>query len=265
MYEFDHHKPESLQAAKSLFASAADGIYLAGGQTLIPTLKQRLASPSDLIDLGAIGDLDIISKNGSTLSIGAMTCHADVASSNVVREAIPALSELAGLIGDAQVRNRGTIGGSVANSDPAADYPAAVVALKANIVTTDREISGDDFFRGLFDTALVDGELITRIDFAVPDRAAYAKFPNPASRYAVVGVMVAEFSGNLQVGVTGAAGCAFRCVALESVLNKNPSAESIDAMTLDYATFNSDMHASAEYRAQLVKVMAKRALAALQA
>jgi carbon-monoxide dehydrogenase medium subunit len=263
MYEFKYHKASSLEEAQNLKASTSDGIYLAGGQTLIPTFKQRLAAPSDVIDLAGIEELRGISATDSVVSIGAMTRHAEVASSVVVREAIPALSYLAGLIGDAQVRNRGTIGGSVANSDPAADFPAAVVTLNSSVFTTQRTIAGTDFFNGLFETALMDGELITRLEFSVPDRCAYAKFPNPASRYAVVGVMIAEYSGKFQVGVTGAAGCAFRALALEDALNNEASSAAIEAATINYESFNNDMHASAEYRAQLVKVMARRALAGL--
>ena len=263
MYEFNYHKASSLEEAQSLKASTSDGIYLAGGQTLIPTFKQRLAAPSDVIDLAGIEELRGISATEAVVSIGAMTRHAEVASSEVVRDSIPALAHLAGLIGDAQVRNRGTIGGSVANSDPAADFPAAVVTLNSGVITTQRTIAGTDFFKGLFETALMEGELITRLEFSVPDRCAYAKFPNPASRYAVVGVMIAEYSGNFQVGVTGAAGCAFRAQALEDALNGEASSAAIDAVNINYENFNNDMHASAEYRAQLVKVMARRALAAL--
>ncbi len=263
MYEFKYHKASSLDEAQSLKTNTADGIYLAGGQTLIPTFKQRLAAPSDVIDLAGIEELRGISTSGSVLSIGAMTLHAEVAASTEVRDSIPALAVLAGLIGDAQVRNRGTIGGSVANSDPAADYPAAVVTLNSSVITTQRTIVGTEFFQGLFETALTEGELITRLEFTVPDRCAYAKFPNPASRYAVVGVMIAEYSGKIQVGVTGAAGCAFRALALEDALNSDASSAAIDAVHIDVENFNSDMHASAEYRAQLVRVMAKRALAAL--
>jgi len=263
MYEFNYHKPSTLEEAQKLLASASEGIYMAGGQTLIPTFKQRLAAPSDVIDLAGIEGLSGISSVGDVLTIGAMTRHAEVASSQQVRESIPALAVLAGLIGDAQVRNRGTIGGSVANSDPAADYPASVVTLNCSVITTHRTIAGTDFFKALFETALTEGELITRLEFSVPTRCAYAKFPNPASRYAVVGVMIAEYSGHYQVGITGAAGCAFRARALEEALDNEVSAAAIDRTAINFESFNTDMHASAEYRAQLVKVMARRALAAL--
>ena len=263
MYEFNYHKPATLEEAQSLLASTSEGIYMAGGQTLIPTFKQRLAAPSDVIDLAGIEEMKGISISGDVLSIGAMTSHAEVASSSVVRDSILALAHLAGLIGDAQVRNRGTIGGSIANSDPAADYPASIVTLNTSVVTTQRTIAGAEFFQALFETALTEGEIITRLEFIRPTRCAYAKFPNPASRYAVVGVMIADYSGTFQVGVTGAAGCAFRSTTLESALQSQASSAAIEAVSIDYGEFNSDMHASAEYRGQLVKVMAKRALAAL--
>ena len=210
MYEFNYHRPASLDEAKRLFASAPDGLYLAGGMTLIPTLKQRLAQPSDVIDLAGIPDLDGIDAGGGRVTIGALTRHADVAGSNQVAAGLPVLAELAGLIGDGQVRNRGTLGGSVANGDPAADYPAAVVALDSVVATTEREIAGDAFFQNLFTTALAEGELITSIRFAAPEAAAYRKFPNPASRYAIVGVLIARFGDGVRVGVTGAGPCAFR-------------------------------------------------------
>ena len=198
-----------------------------------------------------------------TLSIGAFTRHAEVAASADVRSALPALADLAEGIGDAQVRNRGTIGGSLANSDPAADYPAAVLALDAVIHTDRRQIAADSYFRGLFDTALAEGEIISRIDFAIPSRAAYEKFPNPASRYAIVGVMVADFNGSVRVGVTGAGPCAFRAPAFEEVLRANLDPAALEDAELPAIDFNSDLHASAEYRAHLVRVMAQRATARL--
>ena len=257
MYQFNYHKPASVEEAAALMANAEDGAYLAGGMTLIPTLKQRLASPSDVIDLAAIpGMTSIESKNG-IVSIGALARHADVAAS----QAIPALADLASRIGDPHVRNRGTIGGSIANSDPAADYPAAVVALDATVHTNKRSIDGSAFFVDLFETALEDGEIVTAVDFRVPDAAAYEKFPNPASRYAVVGVMVARHGDAVRVGVTGAAACAFRATALEEALAADFSPNAVDGVAIDGAEFNADLHASAEYRAHLVGVLTKRAIA----
>lgn len=265
MHEFNYHRPDSLEAAVRLRAGAADGSYLAGGMTLIPTLKQGLAQPSDLIDLGGLAGLSGVSAAGGKLTIGAMTRHAEVAGSSEVREAIPALARLASLIGDPQVRNRGTLGGSLANSDPAADYPAAVIALGAVIQTDRRTIAADDYFLDLFETALEPGELIRAVEFPIPRRAAYRKFPHPASRYAVVGVFIADFDGALRVGVTGAGPCAFRATALEEALTRRADPAAIDEAPIDDSRFNSDLHASAEYRANLVRVMAKRALADLLA
>jgi carbon-monoxide dehydrogenase medium subunit len=263
MYDFNYHRPADVDAAVALRANAAEAVYLAGGMTLIPTLKQRLASPSDLIDLGALSALGTIEAGADKVTIGAMVRHAEVAASLEVRSAVPALAYLAEQIGDAQVRNRGTLGGSVANSDPAADYPAAVLALGATIQTNRRTIAADDYFKDLFETALTPGELIVSVTFPVPTRAAYRKFPNPASRYAVVGVFVADFAGTIRVGVTGAGPCAFRPSAIEAVLNRSLDPAGVDAAALDHGHFNNDMHASAEYRANLVRVMTKRAVAAL--
>lgn len=263
MYQFNYHKPANLDEALELFRTADDPMYLSGGMTLIPTMKQRLAAPTDLIDLSGIQTLAGIAINGDTVEVGAFTRHNDVATAADVQARLPVLAQLAGLIGDNQVRNRGTIGGSVANSDPAADYPAAVVGLGGTVHTQSRSIAGDDFFQDLFETALNPGEIITRIDFPIADRAAYRKFPNPASRYAVVGVLIADFGGQIRVGVTGAGPCAFRATGIEDVLNDNLSEAAIDSVEVPEAGFNSDLHASAEYRAHLVKVMAKRALADL--
>jgi carbon-monoxide dehydrogenase medium subunit len=263
MYQFNYHKPERLADAISIFQGADDPMYLSGGMTLIPTMKQRLAAPTDVIDLSAIEELTGLIVSNNVVSVGGFTRHNDVATSGEIKSVVPVLCELAGLIGDNQVRNRGTIGGSVANNDPAADYPAAVVGLGATVVTQDREISGDDFFKDLFETELNPGEIITRIDFSVPKRAAYSKFPNPASRYAIVGVLVAEFDDGVRVGVTGAGPCAFRATGIEEVLNSDLKPEAVDGVEVPDAGFNSDLHASAEYRAHLVKVMAKRATAAL--
>lgn len=260
MYQFNYHKPADLAEAVSLFKAADDPMYLSGGMTLIPTMKQRLAAPTDLIDLSGIAAMTGITVNADTVSVGAFTRHNQVASSAEVQATLPVLSHLAGLIGDNQVRNRGTMGGSVANSDPAADYPAAVIGLGATVVTQEREIAGDDYFQDLFETALEPGDIITRIDFPVPTRAAYRKFPNPASRYAVVGVLIADFAGQIRVGVTGAGPCAFRATGIEEVLNEHLDPSAIDGVEVPDAGFNSDLHASAEYRAHLVKVMAKRTL-----
>jgi len=265
MYEFAYHHPTSIEEATALYDSADDPLYLSGGMTLIPTLKQRLAAPSDVIDLSRIETLKGVSVSGDTVSIGSFTTHAIVAQSLEILKTLPALSNLAALIGDTQVRNRGTIGGSLANSDPAADYPAAVVALGATLQTQSRTIAGDEFFKHLFETALEPGELITRIDFPIPTRAAYQKFPNPASRYATVGVMIADFGGTIRVGITGAGACAFRANDIEAALNERLDPAVIDAVEISDDDLNSDLHASAEYRAHLVKVMAKRAVADLLA
>ena len=244
--------------------AAAPGVVavLAGGQTLIPTLKQRLANPSDVIDLGGIAGLGGVRREGDAIVVGAMTRHAEVASSAEVRNAIPALAALADGIGDPQVRNAGTIGGSIANADPAADYPAAVVGLGATVRTGRRTIAGDDFFTGLFETALEEGEIVLSVSFPVPRRAAYAKFPNPASRYAVVGVMVAETASGVRVAVTGAGSHAFRVGAMESALGASFTPEAIRDVAVSPDGLNEDIHASAEYRAHLVGVMARRAVTA---
>jgi carbon-monoxide dehydrogenase medium subunit len=262
MYAFEYHRPTTVAEAVSLLKGASDGRFLAGGHTLLPTLKQRLAQPSDLVDLGAIAELKGIRQEGDTVVIGAMTPHAEVAKSQVVRAAIPALASLADHIGDAQVRNRGTIGGSIANADPAADYPAAIVGLNATVQTNQRTIAADDFFKGMFETALQDGEIITAVRFPKPSKAGYAKFPNPASRYAIVGVMVAQTGGQTRVAVTGAAPSVFRLTDAERALASNFSAAALENLSVSADDLNSDIHASAEYRAHLVKVMAKRAVQA---
>lgn len=263
MYEFEYHRPGTLAEASAAVKSASEGKLLAGGMTLLPTLKQRLASPSDLVDLSGIAELKGIKVDGNAVVIGAMTRHADVAGSGEVRSRIPALTDLASHIGDAQVRNRGTLGGSVANNDPAADYPAACLGLGATIRTNEREISADDFFVGLFETALNDSEIITAVSFPVPEKAAYMKFPNPASRYAMVGVFVAKTASGVRVAVTGAGGDGvFRVGEMESALASNFSPEEIAGIAIDPAGLNTDIHASAEYRAHLIGVMAKRAVKA---
>ena len=265
MYNFAYHRPSSLADAQAALERADDGQFLAGGQTLIPTLKQRLAQPSDLIDLSGIAELRGIAVSGDTVAIGAMTRHAEVAASAEVAQAIPALAHLVSLIGDPQVRNLGTIGGSLAISDPSADYPAAVLGLGATVHTSSRELAADDYFRGLFETALEDGEIITKVVFPAPEKAAYTKFPNPASRYAIVGVMVAKTAQGVRVAVTGAGPCAFRAGEMESALDENFSAGALDGISVPADGLNSDLHASAEYRAHLVGVMARRAVTAAAA
>lgn len=262
MYNFSYHRAVSLADAEAALSNASDGTVMAGGQTLLPTLKQRLANPSDVIDISGIADLSGISVDGGTVTIGAMTRHAEVANSTEVRNAIPALASLADGIGDPQVRNCGTIGGSVANNDPAADYPAAVLGLGGTVNTNKRSIAADDFFTGMFDTALEDGEIITSVSFPVADKAAYAKFPNPASRYAMVGVFVAQTGGAVRVAVTGAGAGVFRQSDMEAALGGNFSAGALDGIAQSADGLNSDIHGSAEYRAHLVGVMAKRAVAA---
>ncbi|MCB1497050.1 MAG: xanthine dehydrogenase family protein subunit M [Bauldia sp.] len=265
MYETTYHRPASVAEAVSLFSNASDGRFLAGGQTLIPTMKQRLAAPSDVIDVGKIAEMRGIEVSGDTVSIGAAMTHAEVAASEAVRGAIPALAGMAGMIGDPAVRHRGTLGGSLANNDPAADYPAGVLALGATIHTDKREIAAEDFFQGMFSTALEDGEVITRVVFQVPEKAAYAKFRNPASGYAMAGVFVARMKdGAVRVGVTGASGNGvFRSSEIEQALLGSWSAEAIAPLAISPEDMLSDIHGSAAYRANLVKVMARRAVASI--
>ncbi len=260
MYDFNHHRPGSVAEAASALAGASDGKLLAGGMTLIATLKQRLASPSDLIDLGAIAELKGIKEDGGALVIGAMTTHATVANDPTVKAKIPALAALAEGIGDAQVRNCGTIGGSIANNDPAADYPAAVVGLGATVHTDKRQIEADDFFTGMFETALDEGEIITAVSFPIPEKAGYAKFANPASRYAIVGVMAASGPAGTRVAVTGAGPSVFRIGDAEAALGGGFSADAVSGVTVGADGLNADMHASADYRAHLVSVMLRRAV-----
>lgn len=262
MYEFQYHRPASAGDASKAVRDADDGKLLAGGMTLLPTMKMRLARPSDLVDLASVDELKGIRKEGDQVLIGAMTTHAEVASSAAVRDAIGALAHLASGIGDAQVRNRGTLGGSIANNDPAADYPAGLVGLGATVHTDRRTISADDFFTGMFETALEDDEVVTQVSFPVPKRAGYRKMPNPASRYPIVGVMVAETAGGMRVAVTGAAGSVFRVPEMEAALAGSFSAGALEGIHIAADDFNEDLHASAEYRAHLVGVMAKRAVAA---
>lgn len=261
MHAFNYHRPKTLAEVASLLGSAEEATLLAGGQSLIPTLKQRLAQPSDLIDLNAIDELRGIRAEGGHLVIGALTRHAEVAASDEVLHAIPALSHLANHIGDHQVRNMGTLGGSIANSDPAADYPAAVLGLGGTVRTDKREIAADDFFVGLFETALEPGEIIRAVSFSVPRRAGYEKFAQPASRFALVGVFISQAGDGVRVAVTGAGMCAFRVPEMEQRLAGDFSPDAIKDVQVPADELNSDMHASAEYRAHLVNVMARRAVA----
>jgi carbon-monoxide dehydrogenase medium subunit len=262
MHNFNYQRPGSVEDAVQALSNASDGALMGGGMTLLPTLKQRLANPSDVIDLGGVSGLSGISEDGGAVVIGAMTTHAEVASNSVVAAKIPALAALAEAIGDPQVRNRGTIGGSIANNDPAADYPAALVGLGATVRTNKREIAADDFFTGLFETALGDDEIVTAVSFPVPDKAGYAKFPNPASRYAIVGVMASTGPAGTRVAVTGAGPCVFRAAEMEAALGGGFSADALSSASVSADGLNSDIHASAEYRANLVAVMARRAVAA---
>src|SRR5277367_5465413 len=225
MYEFTYHKPASLDEIANFLGANEEAKLVAGGMTLVPTLKLRLAKPSDLVDLAAISSLRGITDAGDAIVIGAMTRHAEVNRSPLVRQAIPALSALAGMIGDPAVRNRGTIGGSISNNDPAADYPAALVALGATVITTKRELGAEDFFTGMFETALGQDEIVTAVKFPKPQAAAYQKFKNPASRYAIVGVFVAKTAGGIRVAVTGAGACVFRVPEMEAALTKSFNAE----------------------------------------
>jgi carbon-monoxide dehydrogenase medium subunit len=259
---FHYLRATSLADAEALFAKHADAKYIAGGQTLIPTMKQRLATPAALIDLSRIAALSFVRRENSALVIGAGTTHADVAASSDVRAALPALAHLAGVIGDPAVRHKGTLGGSVANNDPAADYPAAVLGLGATVKTMRRTIAADEFFTGLFQTSLSDGELISEIAFPIPARAAYMKFPHPASRYALVGVFVAQFPNAVRVAVTGAGPGVFRVAEMEQALAKSFAPDSVARLTVSPEGLNSDLFGSAEYRAHLVTVMAKRAVTA---
>ncbi|TAN55136.1 MAG: xanthine dehydrogenase family protein subunit M [Betaproteobacteria bacterium] len=262
MHPFKYHRPSNVNDAVQLAAKGPDHKILAGGQSLVQAMKLRLASPTDIIDLAALGDLAGIKSGGGEVTIGAMARHAAVASSAEVRKAIPALAALAELIGDRQVRAMGTLGGALANNDPAADYPAAVLGLGASVVTNKRKIAADDFFKSLYETALAQGEIITAVSFPVPKRAAYVKFKNQASRFAIVGVFVAETPGGVRVAVTGAGPCVFRQKDMEKALAAKFAPESVAGVKQAASGLNSDLHASAEYRAHLVTVMAKRAVEA---
>ncbi len=262
MYDFTYAKVTNVTDAAKVLASDAEAKLIAGGMTLLPVLKQRLNKPSQLLDLAGVPDLDGIKHVGGTLTIGAMTTHAEVARNTGVRSAIPALADLAAQIGDEQVRHRGTIGGSLANNDPSACYPSAVLALGATVVTSKRRIAADEYFQGMFTTALSQDEIILAVEFPVPEKAAYAKFPNPASRYAMVGVFVAKGGQGVRVAVTGAGqDGVFRHTAMEAALGKSWSAAALDGIATPADGLNGDIHASAEYRAHLIGVMARRAVA----
>jgi carbon-monoxide dehydrogenase medium subunit len=261
MYEFNYHKPTSLDDIANVLGANDEAKLVAGGMTLIPTLKQRLAKPSDLVDLGAIASLRGITDAGDAIVIGAMTRHAEVNRSPVVKQGIPGLAAMAGMIGDPAVRNRGTIGGSISNNDPAADYPAALVGLGAVVHTTKREIPAESFFTGMFETALEPAEIVTSVRFPKPQASCYQKFRNPASRYAIVGVFVARTAGGVRVAVTGAGPCVFRVPEMEAALARSFTPDAIKDITIPDDGLNSDIHASAEYRAHLVGVMARRAVA----
>jgi aerobic carbon-monoxide dehydrogenase medium subunit len=263
MYAFTFQRPSSVRQAANMLAKNEDAKLLAGGQTLIPTMKQRLASPGSIIDLSRIEGLSGIELRGRSIVIGAMTRHAEVADSPVVQENLPALAELAGEIGDPHVRNMGTIGGSIANNDPNADYPAAALGLGATIVTNKRRIAADEFFTGMFETALQADEIVTKVMFPLATKSAYVKFANPASRYALVGVFVSKRSRDIRVAVTGAgANGVFRVTAFEEALQRRFGPKSLDGLSVPTTGLNSDIHGSAEYRAHLIGVLARRAVAA---
>lgn len=261
MYAFTLERPTTTADAVKLAVSGAK--VLAGGQTLLASMKLRLSDPGQLVDLANIKELAGIKREGNAFIIGAMTRHADVASNTELKAALPVLADLASHIGDRQVRRMGTLGGSVANNDPAADYPAAVLGLNATIHTTQRKIGADEFFQGMFTTALQDGELITAISFPIPKRAAYLKFKQPASRFALIGVMVAETDSGVRVAVTGAGNGVFRHTGLEQALAKSFTPEAAAAVKIDAADINGDIHASAAYRANLISVQTQRAVAEL--
>ena len=261
-YPFNYKRATSVAHAETLLKGSPDAKLLAGGQTLIAAMKMRLASPSALIDISQLIELSYIRASNDAVVIGAATTHFEVANSADIFKRIPALAHLASIIGDPAVRHRGTLGGSVANNDPAADYPAAVLGLDATIKTNRRSIAADEFFTGMFSTALSDGEIITEVSFPIPTKASYKKFPNPASRYAMAGVFIAQTNSGVRVAVTGAGPCVFRVPAMEAALAKSFSAGALEGITIDSGGLNSDIHGSAEYRAHLVGVMARRAVAA---
>ncbi len=262
MYNFTFHRPTTVRQAAGLLSRNPDAKLLAGGHSLLPVMKQRLAQPSALIDLSLVEGLDTIEQKGRSIVIGAMARHADVARSPVINEVLPGLASVPGSVGDPQVRNRGTIGGSIANNDPNADWPAAVLGLGATIITNKRRIAADDFFSGMFTTALEDGEIITKVSFPVAKKAAYEKFKHPASGFALVGVFVSKRGSDIRVAVTGAgADGVFRVPSFEEALKKRFAAKSLQDMSIPATGMNSDIHASPEYRAHLVGVLARRAVA----
>jgi aerobic carbon-monoxide dehydrogenase medium subunit len=262
MYAFTFHRPQTVRQAAGMLTKNEDAKLLAGGQTLLPTMKLRLAGPPQIIDMTLIEGLNGIEQSGRSLTVGAMTRHYEVNSSPIVQQEIPLLAKLAGMIGDPAVRHRGTIGGSVANNDPNADYPAACLGLGATIITNKRRIKADDFFTGMFSTVLEPTEIITKVSFPIPKKAAYQKFRNQASRFALVGVFVAKRGGEIRVAVTGAgSNGVFRVTAFEEALKKRFSPKSLEGMTIPADGMNSDIHGSAEYRAHLVGVLARRAVA----
>lgn len=262
MYTLTYHRPTSLAEAKAMFADGLDATFLSGGHTLLPALKQRLAAPTDLVDLTSISEMKGIARDGAVLKIGAASTHAEIFSSDVARDAIPVLAGLAGSIADRHVRHRGTIGGSTANNDPAADYPSAVLALNAKVITDRREIAADDFFIGLYETAREPGEIVIRIDFPIPQLAAYAKFKSPASRYSIAGVFVAKTGEHVRVGVTGAgAAGVFRATAFEEALERDFRPEGLEGVSLIAEDMLSDLNGTGEYRAHLANVLCRRAVA----
>jgi aerobic carbon-monoxide dehydrogenase medium subunit len=264
MYETTYHRPSSVDEAAAMFAKGAESQYLAGGHTLIPVMKQRLAAPSDVIDLARIKDLVGIELSADTLTIKAATTYYDIMQSKDVKKAIPAIVHLTSVLGDPAVRYRGTLGGSIANNDPAADFPAAVLALGATVKTNKRSIAADDFFKGLFATALEDGEIITQVAFPIPAKAGYSKMRHPASRFALTGVFVVKTkSGEVRAAATGASQSGvMRVPAIEAALKANWSADVLENVTISADGLLTDIHGSSAYRANLIKVMAQRAVAA---
>ncbi len=263
MENFNYHRPATVSAAAALLKKSKDGTYMSGGHTLLPTMKVGLASPTDIIDLTAIKGFSGITVSASAVVIKAGTTHMEVATSAAVKKAIPALWEMAGKIGGVHVRHRGTIGGSIANSDPAADYPSACVGLGATIITDKRKIPADSFFTGMFETALKPGEIITAVSFPIPKKSSHQKFPNPASRYALTGVFMSQDkAGKVRVAVTGAGPMVFRVTDMEAALGKSFAASALSGISVKSKGLNTDMHATAEYRAHLISVLAKRAVEA---
>jgi aerobic carbon-monoxide dehydrogenase medium subunit len=259
--DFNYHEPTTLAEAAAAVHAARDGVFIAGGMSLIPALKQRRVRPSDLVDLRLIDGLTGIRRDANTLFIGAMTKHADVAGSDVMRNSIPDLARLVGEMADPSVRNRATLGGSIAYADPASDYPPALVALDATVITGTRSIKAEAFFTGAFKTALRKGEIIKAVSFPIPDNAAYVKFANVASRYAIVGVFVAKRAGKVRVAVTGASSCVFRLGEMEAALEKSFTPGAVKEIAISPQGLTADIHGTLEYRAHLIDVMAQRAVA----